>query len=145
VKFDSEEGVSSVQLIQTHVDTFIENMAFSTNSGKVLSADYVGEVFVYDINDGSKYQLALTAEDCFEDNNARPIGKAVFLDEERVAIGTNTGCSLSGNPQQAVLKNLIRLRNPSPTFMFCLVMRHSSSHAMVLPVSRSAQRKSPLL
>lgn len=112
VKFDSEEGVSSVQLIQTHVDTFIENMAFSTNSGKVLSADYVGEVFVYDINDGSKYQLALTAEDCFEDNNARPIGKAVFLDEERVAIGTNTGMFIIWEPATGSIEKLNPTQKP---------------------------------
>ena len=99
VKFNMDEGVTSVQAVNKHRDAYIDDMAFSTDSSKVLSADYSGVVLVYDIDDGSKYQLALTEEDCFNDVNSRPIGKAVFLDEDRIAIGTNTGMFIVWEPE----------------------------------------------
>lgn len=108
----SEENSGSSWVINTHRDVQMENLAFSPDSSKVLSADRSGMVFVYDIESGSKYRFTLTDEDYLEESRAHPIGKAVFLDEARVAIVTNSGMLLIWDPETGSLEKYSLTENP---------------------------------
>lgn len=87
----SEDGVTSPKTLATFTDS-IRNMAFSPDSSKVLASNWDEEVFVYDIEQGSKQTYSLSTDDFIQyDDRSCGIGEAIFVDSNTVAIGSDQG------------------------------------------------------